>query len=72
VAVAEVIQRKRKLGRTLLAQARRLEDVTYLPFITKDRRRVRIRCLRAAGERQLREAGTLSGWKPRELPGSRN
>jgi hypothetical protein len=76
--MSKLILAKRKLGRSLLSKARQLQRPDYLPFISPERRRARIYCLRAEAKRQLEGAQRLQGSKgphgPRllglNLPGS--
>jgi hypothetical protein len=51
--IPEIVARKRKLARTLLAQARQWEKPSYLAFVGPARRRVKVISLRAQAKRQL-------------------
>ena len=76
--IAELIRTKKKLARSLLAQARQWQRPSYLPFVGATRRKVKIICLRAEAKRQLEGAERLQSPKgphgPRllglNLPGS--
>jgi len=61
--MSKLILAKQKLGRSLLSKARQLQRPEYLPFITPERRRARIYCLRTEGKRQLQEAEKLQSRK---------
>jgi hypothetical protein len=56
---ARVIAAKRTLAKSLRAQARRLEDDSYLPFIGSARRRAKIILLRAKASAQIRDAAVM-------------
>ena len=59
VSVPEIIAAKRRLARSLRAQAHQWEKRSYLPFIGAARRRVKVMCLRAEAKRQLQSAESL-------------
>jgi 23S rRNA A2030 N6-methylase RlmJ len=56
---ARVIAAKRKLAKSLRAQARRLEDETYLPWLAPARRRAKVILLRTTASAEMRDAAVM-------------
>lgn len=68
-SIAQIVLRKRKLARRLFARVRELERPDYLPFLTPERRRVRVMALRRRAEWEREEAKNLQARHRQEATG---